>query len=190
MLSRVVGRFSYARKGILTKSFPIEQYGKYEPTDWSDWCGACPQASLAAFGVRDDKFRIICFDLNRYYNARCPGHLGTRWDRHFFTIVTVSPDHPFTYRIDPNSLGLFQKRLVQKKPQDLSEIIFLKSVKVSFKSGQCGGGILETDELYSEPNEPSSVSFQVELIYRDLNAVYFDIHEVMGKQENALYCLG
>ena len=107
MLSRVVGRFSYARKGILTKSFPIEQYGKYEPTDWSDWCGACPQASLAAFGVRDDKFRIICFDLNRYYNARCPGHLGTRWDRHFFTIVTVSPDHPFTYRIDPNSLGWF-----------------------------------------------------------------------------------
>ena len=107
MLSRVVGRFSYARRGILTKSFPIEQYGKYEPTDWSDWCGACPQASLAAFGVRDDKFRIICFDLNRYYNARCPGHLGTRWDRHFFTIVTVSPDHPFTYRIDPNSLGLF-----------------------------------------------------------------------------------
>lgn len=164
MLSRVVGRFSYARKGILTKSFPIEQYGKYEPTDWSDWCGACPQASLAAFGVRDDKFRIICFDLNRYYNARCPGHLGTRWDRHFFTIVTVSPDHPFTYRIDPNSL-------------------------VSFKSGQCGGGILETDELYSEPNEPSSVSFQVELIYRDLNAVYFDVHDIMGKQENALYCL-
>ena len=63
-------------------------------------------------------------------------------------------------------------------------------MKVSFKSGQCGGGILETDELYSEPNEPSSVSFQVELIYRDLNAVYFDIHDIMGKQENALYCLG
>ena len=66
----------------------------------------------------------------------------------------------------------------------------MKSIKVSFKSGQCGGGILETDELYSEPNEPSSVSFQVELIYRDLNAVYFDIHDIMGKQENALYCLG
>ena len=49
---------------------------------------------------------------------------------------------------------------------------------------------METDELYSEPNEPSSVSFQVELIYRDLNAVYYDIHDVMGKQENALYCLG
>lgn len=68
--------------------------------------------------------------------------------------------------------------------------MFLKPMKVSFKSGQCGGGILETDELYSEPNEPSSVSFQVELIYRDLNAVYFDIHDIMGKQENALYCLG
>jgi len=39
----------------------------------------------------------------------------------------------------------------------------LKSLKVSFKSGQCGGGILETDELYSEPNEDASTRGIVEI---------------------------
>ena len=58
-------------------------------------------------------------------------------------------------------------------------------MKVSFKSGQCGGGILETDELYSEPSEPSSVSFQVELIYRDLYKN--ENHKIWSEFQNHFY---
>ena len=42
-------------------------------------------------------------------------------------------------------------------------LFILKSLKVLFKSGQCGGGILETDELYSEPNEDASTRGIVEI---------------------------
>ena len=150
--------------GYLIKGEALERYGKYDPTDWSDWCGACPQSSLALFGMTDTDFRVLCFDINRWYNCRCPPNLGTSWDKRFFSIIRVTPQFPDTYRVNSASL-------------------------VQFNSGQCGGGLIETDEYYSEPNEPSAASFQLELINRESSGVYVDVHEIMGNQENALYCL-
>ena len=97
-LKRVVSRFSYARKCELIDAFALEQYSGYEPADWSDWCGACPTISLGVFGVCDEKFRIIAFDLNRYFASRCPASLGKQWDKNYFTIGTVSDDIPTDFR--------------------------------------------------------------------------------------------
>ena len=159
-LKRVVSRFSYARKCELIHAMPLEQYSPYQPTDWTDWCGACPALSLAVFGVVDEKFRLVMFDLNRYFASRCPGNLGKQWDKNYFTIGTISDDVPIDFKIDSNSFK-------------------------QFKSGDAGGALLETDKPYLEPVEPSSLTFELQCLNLD-EEFTFSVFTILGAQESAL----
>ena len=161
-LKRVVSRFSYARKCELIHAERVEQYSPYQPTDWSDWCGACPALSLGVFGVFDDKFRLVMFDLNRYFASRCPASLGKLWDRQYFSIGTIGDEAPIDFRIHSASVK-------------------------HFKSGEAGGALLETDQASClEPVEPSSLTFELRCLTVDNDDLTLSVASILGAQESAL----
>ena len=81
------------------------------------------------------------FELNGYYNARCPASLGSKskWDRRFFSILNISVDKPEHIRI-------------QSK--------FLKH----FESSDRGGPLMMTECHVEDPTEPESITFTLDAI--------------------------
>lgn len=101
------------------------------------------------------------FDLNQYYNSRCPISLGTHWDKNFMTVITAFDEAPRSLRISPQTLRLFN-------------------------AGNCGGALLETDGYIINPVEPNSLTFTIDTIVAEINGIYVEKSDVLGLQENAL----
>ena len=106
---------------------------------WDDWCGSSPASSRVFFAVKEDFFRILVFDLNQYYNSRCPASLGCSWDKHYMTIIKVAENSPAAMRVPKSSFRYFVP-------------------------GNCGGPLLETDGVLLNPVEPSSLTFWLDIV--------------------------
>ena len=90
--------------------------------------------------------------------------LGTRWDKNFLTIVSLFESPPAAISISSSSLRFF-------------------------KSGNCGGALLETDCYVLNPVAPSSLTFSLDVIVSEINGTFVEKHDVLGAQENALHVL-
>ena len=107
----------------------------------------------------EEKYRVLMFDLNQYYISRCPASLGTSWDKHFMTIITLFDTFPQSLRIPPESLRYFTP-------------------------GNCGGALLETVSYVVNPVEPSSVTFTANTLIPEINGIYLEKIDVLGNQEH------
>ena len=102
------------------------------------------------------------FELNGYYNARCPASLGSKskWDRRFFSILNISVEKPEHIRI-------------QSK--------FLKH----FECSDRGGPLMMTECHVEDPTEPESITFTLDAIIDN----FYEENIVHSRQNTALRLL-
>lgn len=143
-----------------SSAFAVESFHEQPSDDWEDAdIYATPNESYAFFGLQEEKFRLYMFELNGYYNARCPASLGakTKWDRRYFSILNISAEKPDHIRI-------------QSK--------FLKH----FECSDRGGPLMMTECHVEDPTEPESITFTLDAVIDS----FYEENIVHSRQNTAL----